>query len=47
MTPVRSRRELLAAIDDLSPGGTTNLEAGLVTGYRVARDGFVAGPPTG
>ncbi len=43
MTPVRSRATLHRAIDDLAPGGSTNLEDGLVTGYRVARDGFVRG----
>ena len=43
MTPVRSRSALHGAIDDLEAGGSTNLEAGLVTGYRVARDGFVPG----
>ncbi len=43
MTPVRSRAALHGAIDDLAPGGSTNLEDGLVTGYRVARDGFVRG----
>jgi Ca-activated chloride channel homolog len=43
MTPVRSRSVLHAAIDDLEAGGSTNLEEGLVTGYRVAREGFAAG----
>src|SRR5262249_26524810 len=43
MTAVRSRSALHGAIDDLAAGGSTNLEAGLVTGYRVARDGFKAG----
>jgi len=41
MTPVRNRSALHRAIDDLEAGGSTNLEEGLVTGYRVARDGFV------
>jgi Ca-activated chloride channel homolog len=40
MTPVRSRSVLHRAIDDLEAGGSTNLEEGLVTGYRVARDGY-------
>jgi Ca-activated chloride channel homolog len=40
MTAVRSRATLHRAIDDLEAGGSTNLEEGLVTGYRVARDGF-------
>jgi Ca-activated chloride channel family protein len=43
MTPVRNRAALHAAVGDLVAGGSTNLEAGLVTGYRVARDGYVAG----
>jgi Ca-activated chloride channel homolog len=40
MTPVRELENLDHAIDKLSPGGSTNLEAGLVKGYQVARDGF-------
>jgi Ca-activated chloride channel family protein len=40
MTAVRDRATLHAAIGELRPGGSTNLEAGLVTGYRVAREGF-------
>jgi Ca-activated chloride channel family protein len=40
MTPVSSRSVLHRAIDDLEAGGSTNLEQGLVTGYRVAREGF-------
>ena len=40
MTPVRSRSFLHGAIDELEAGGSTNLEEGLVTGYRVAREGF-------
>ncbi len=43
MTAMRSRSALHAAVDDLEAGGSTNLEEGLVTGYRVAREGFVAG----
>jgi Ca-activated chloride channel homolog len=43
MTPVRSRSVLHKAIDELRTGGSTNLEDGLVVGYRVARDGFVNG----
>lgn len=39
-TPVSQRRTILRAIDDLTPGGSTNLEAGLVTGYDLARDAF-------
>jgi Ca-activated chloride channel family protein len=43
MTAVRNRSALHGAIDELRSGGSTNLEAGLVTGYRTARDGFVEG----
>jgi len=43
MTAVRSKSDLHAAVTRLQAGGSTNLEAGLVTGYRVARDGFVTG----
>jgi Ca-activated chloride channel homolog len=43
MTPARNRQALHGAVDDLETGGSTNLEGGLVTGYRVARGGFVAG----
>jgi Ca-activated chloride channel family protein len=43
MTPARDSRALHQAVDRLRIEGSTNLEAGLVLGYRVARDGFVAG----
>jgi Ca-activated chloride channel family protein len=43
MTPVRNRSSLHAAVRDLVAGGSTNLEGGLVTGYQVARDGYVTG----
>jgi Ca-activated chloride channel family protein len=43
MTSVRDRRALLEAIDGLRVGGSTNLEAGLVRGYEVARAGFRSG----
>lgn len=43
MTPVRELENLDHAIDKLTPGGSTNLEAGLITGYQVARDGFRTG----
>jgi Ca-activated chloride channel family protein len=43
MTSVRERGALLDAVDGLRVGGSTNLEAGLVRGYEVARDGFRAG----
>ncbi|MDY7100265.1 MAG: von Willebrand factor type A domain-containing protein [Actinomycetota bacterium] len=43
-TPVgEGATELLAAIDELVPGGSTNMEAGLRTGYRLARDAYVEG----
>jgi Ca-activated chloride channel family protein len=40
-TRVRDRREILDAINDLQPGGSTNLEAGLREGYELANDAFV------
>lgn len=43
MTSVRELEDLDHAIDKLTPGGSTNLEAGLITGYQVARDGFRSG----
>ncbi|MFG2052479.1 von Willebrand factor type A domain-containing protein [Micromonospora sp. NPDC048930] len=43
MTPVSDARQLHTAIDSLHSQDSTNLEAGLVLGYRVARDGFRAG----
>jgi Ca-activated chloride channel family protein len=43
MTPVSDTRRLHAAIDSLHSQDSTNLEDGLVLGYRVARDGFRAG----
>jgi Ca-activated chloride channel family protein len=43
MTPARDRQALHRAVDRLRIEGSTNLEAGLVLGYRVARDGFVRG----
>jgi Ca-activated chloride channel family protein len=42
-TPLRERARLHEAIDALSARGGTGLEAGLVTGYEVAREGFRAG----
>ncbi|MEM9039349.1 MAG: von Willebrand factor type A domain-containing protein [Actinomycetota bacterium] len=39
-TPVSERNAILDAIDDLGPGGSTNLEAGLRTGYDLAREAF-------
>lgn len=43
MTPVSDARRLHTAIDSLRSQDSTNLEAGLVLGYQVARDGFRAG----
>jgi len=43
MTRVAQRADLHAAVDRLTIEGSTNLEAGLVEGYRVAREGFRAG----
>ncbi len=43
MTPVSDARRLHAAIDSLRTRDSTNLEAGLVLGYQVARGGFQAG----
>src|SRR5262245_53656552 len=43
MTRVESRSSLHDAVDELTIEGSTNLEAGVVTGYRVAREGFVPG----
>jgi Ca-activated chloride channel family protein len=39
-TPASERDAILDAIDRLRPGGSTNLEAGLRTGYRLAGDAF-------
>ncbi|MET0144161.1 MAG: von Willebrand factor type A domain-containing protein [Ilumatobacteraceae bacterium] len=36
-TPVSSAERIIAAIDQLAPGGSTNMEAGLVLGYQQAR----------
>lgn len=43
MTSVRETRPLLDAVDGLRVGASTNLEAGLVRGYEVARAGFRPG----
>jgi Ca-activated chloride channel family protein len=43
MTRVADADELHDAVDDLSAGGSTDLESGLELGYRVARDGFRRG----
>jgi Ca-activated chloride channel family protein len=39
-TPVSDTDAILAAIDGLTPGGSTNLAAGLRLGYRQARESF-------
>jgi Ca-activated chloride channel family protein len=43
MTPIAEKDKLIDAIVRLQPGDSTNLEAGLVLGYKEARKGFVAG----
>lgn len=40
-TPATERDAILDAIDDLRPGGSTNLEAGLELGYDLAAEMFV------
>ena len=42
-TPAGNERAILDAIDDLRPGGSTNLEAGLETAYELAERAFVEG----
>jgi Ca-activated chloride channel family protein len=39
-TPVRETDTILDAVEELTPGGSTNLEAGLAMGYEQARDGY-------
>lgn len=39
-TPVRDTSAIVTAIDDLRPGGSTNLEAGLRLGYEQARSAY-------
>ncbi|MGI9607392.1 MAG: YfbK domain-containing protein [Acidimicrobiales bacterium] len=39
-TSIRDRDEILDAIDNMRAGGSTNLQAGLDTGYELARDAF-------
>jgi Ca-activated chloride channel homolog len=43
MTPARDRAALEEAIDALRPGSSTNLEAGMVLGYKEARRAFRPG----
>lgn len=40
-TSIRDSDTILDAIDDLRPGGSTNLEAGLAVGYELASEAFV------
>lgn len=42
-TEARHEDEILDAIDELRPGGSTNLEAGLLTAYSLAEEAFVEG----
>ncbi|MCD4523664.1 von Willebrand factor type A domain-containing protein [Nocardioides sp. cx-173] len=39
-TPVRQTQVILDAVEELAPGGSTNLEAGLALGYEQAREGY-------
>ncbi len=39
-TPVAEAQDIIDVIDELTPGGGTNLEAGLRTGYRLANESF-------
>lgn len=39
-TPVADTEAILDAIDELRPGGGTNLEAGMLLGYRQAREAY-------
>jgi len=39
-TPISDKSEIIDAIEDLGPGGSTNLEAGLREGYDLAREAF-------
>ena len=41
-TPVRETDTIIKAIEELEPGGSTNLEAGLRLGYEQAREGYDA-----
>jgi Ca-activated chloride channel family protein len=42
-TPVRERDRILGALASLTPGGSTNLEAGLELAYRIADDALAPG----
>lgn len=39
-TPVAEWRDIVDAIDELRPGGSTNMESGLLLGYEQARESF-------
>ncbi len=39
-TPVADAERIITAIDELGPGGSTNMEAGLVLGYQQARAAY-------
>ncbi|MFV0309046.1 MAG: von Willebrand factor type A domain-containing protein, partial [Desertimonas sp.] len=41
-TPVSEADTIIDAIDDLGPGGSTNMEAGLMLGYEQAREAYRA-----
>ena len=40
-TPVSETEAILGAVDELTPGNSTNLEAGIRLGYEQARDSFI------
>jgi Ca-activated chloride channel family protein len=42
-TPVRRSREILSALDELSPGGSTNGAMGIQLAYDIAKANFVPG----
>jgi Ca-activated chloride channel family protein len=47
MTSLRERDRLHAAVGELQAQGSAGLEDGLVTGYRVAREGYREGATNG
>ncbi len=42
-TRARDQSDIIEAIDSLRPGGSTNLEAGLITAYELAEEAFAEG----
>ncbi len=42
-TPVREKAKIVAALEELSPGGSTNGAAGIQLAYDIAKANFVAG----